>query len=495
MANATPKKTPKTKVPVNAGKNTGLKRSRKVPRFISILVFAIILPLASVVGVGAFLNKDISDSLNLNQASVLQEESIASEFSFAATEDEGSETSGEADRQATGNEGLVGKSSILIPNIPSSFCVPTDTKREEGKVIAVLDSQTLYVELDGEVVPVRYLGITPPLIGEKGGASAFDANLSLEGQDVILVSDGQEKNDDGELLRYVFSGEYFINFQLSEWGLASVSSEPDNFACEGFFLAAENTAKEQKIGLWAYVDVRMDPEEWESWPVIPLISDNAIAIYQAAIEAGRDPARFSIMGDCQSPEYLMFGHFEYQSFSMPHEYEYLQPTLDNYAGQWVRNSVTVHTGNTVASLFSPLWTDPERCDASENPIDCELRINNASVSLIMLGTNWGRGRDGEFDTSLRAAIAYLIDQNVLPILVTKADATNPDYPLNQIIVQVAYDYDIPLWNYWAALQGLEYGGMDPDDEMGIHTTIEAYPVKRWTGLQTLHAVREAVVEP
>ncbi len=59
------------------------------------------------------------------------------------------------------------------------------------------------------------------------------------------------------------------------------------------------------------------------------------------------------------------------------------------------------------------------------------------------------------------------------------------------MAQIAYDYDIPLWNFWAAVQELPNHGLDPDDRMDIHLTSEAYGIKRITGIQVLHALLTA----
>ena len=90
----------------------------------------------------------------------------------------------------------------------------------------------------------------------------------------------------------------------------------------------------------------------------------------------------------------------------------------------------------------------------------------------------------------------MIDHNVLPIIVTKGEATDPDFPLNQIMAEVAYDYDIPLWNFWAGIQDLDNHGLETELLNNIyHLSIDSYPIKRWTGLQTLQALNDAVYGP
>ena len=47
-------------------------------------------------------------------------------------------------------------------------------------------------------------------------------------------------------------------------------------------------------------DVRLDPEDWQNWPVVPTVSAVARAIYEAGLEKGTDPDHFSKVGDCQN---------------------------------------------------------------------------------------------------------------------------------------------------------------------------------------------------
>lgn len=382
-----------------------------------------------------------------------------------------------------------------LANIPTSYCVSAESPREVAQVITVTDSETLHVELNGHLATIRYIGIDTPDLDQPFGVEAFDINRSLEGQFVVLVKDKTDVDEDGRLLRYVFLGDYFINYQLLEWGLSEVINPGPNSACAGLLLVGQNIAIEQKIGVWEPVDVRMDPNDWQNWPVVPLISENAKEIYLRGVSVGNNPNHLSVLGDCQAPQWLLFGRLDWDTYELGEELSYLQLAVDQYAGNWGRESVTVAYGNTVASLYSVYWADRILCQSGESPIDCELRINNPNVALIMLGTNWGAGNDAEFESRLRSTVQYLIDRNVLPIIVNKADATTPNYPLNRIMAQVAYDFDIPLTNFWASIQGLYNHGMDPSDPLGIHILGEAYPYKRMTGLQSLDAILSAIALP
>jgi hypothetical protein len=93
----------------------------------------------------------------------------------------------------------------------------------------------------------------------------------------------------------------------------------------------------------------------------------------------------------------------------------------------------------------------------------------------------------------------------VPVLSTKADNLEKDESINAIIARLAQEYDIPLWNFWAAVQGLPSAGLQPD---GAHLTFaspffdlpdnmeHAWPVRNLTALQTLDSLwRGLAVSP
>ncbi|MEK6256044.1 MAG: thermonuclease family protein [Chloroflexota bacterium] len=469
---------------------------RKLSRIAIVLMFGLAFPLVSVAGAGLVFQQDILDYLTLSPTSIQQEPSNQIlGGSVSLVEDRDTEQAFQEEGRETIDIDYQNEQTLTLPIIPTAYCVPANAQVEEGKVIRVTDSQSLEVEIADSTVQVRYLGIETPAIDEHLAQYALEVNQTLQGRTVLLASDGPNENEAGELLRYVFSGEYFINYQLIMMGLAVTPEFQSGLACDGFFLAARDMAEEQQVGVWEWIDVRMDPKEWETWPVVPLISDNAKEIYLASIASGHAAGHFSILGDCQAPQWKLFGSFDSQSLNIPAELVYLKPSMEKYAGQWGRNSITVKSGNTVASLYSVYWADPAFCGPAESAIECELRANNPSVALIMLGTNWGNGKDADFDRRMRETVEYLIARNVLPIIVNKADPANPyvrEFPLNRIMAQIAYDYDIPLWNFWASVQHLYNGGIDPNDPYMIHLNDDAFKIKRWDGLQTLHVLHEAV---
>ena len=104
---------------------------------------------------------------------------------------------------------------------------------------------------------------------------------------------------------------------------------------------------------------------------------------------------------------------------------------------------------------------------------------------------------------MRKIIEYSINHGVLPIIGTKADNFEEDESINQTIVRLALEYDIPLWNYWLAVQSLPNQGLEKD---GVylkwgHVRFDdpenlqlAWPVRNLTAMQALDLVWRDVAD-
>lgn len=101
---------------------------------------------------------------------------------------------------------------------------------EVGRVTRVIDGDTIDVDIDGEVIRVRYVGVNTPERDEPCYADATDANRRLvENQTVRLVRDSSDTDRYGRLLRFIYVGDTFVNQVLVEEGYAeAVLYEPDD---------------------------------------------------------------------------------------------------------------------------------------------------------------------------------------------------------------------------------------------------------------------------
>jgi len=253
---------------------------------------------------------------------------------------------------------------------------------------------------------------------------------------------------------------------------------------------------------------RRDPlpeEAWMDMPVVPTgVSDRARLIFEYGHSIGNDPTHFSIIGDCQNVSSYFLSTFDKPGdYSLGEEYAYLQPTIDYYQGSFSRVSLAVKGGFNAAAVISPLRADPEACNPNESPLDCELRTWRPSIVIVSMETWWSDKPAEEYDKYMRRVLDRIIETGALPIIATKADNLEGDHAINATIAQIAYEYEIPLWNFWAAVQPLPGKGLSSDR---FHLTFarnffddpvrmkSAWPWRNLTALQTLDAVHNALAE-
>lgn len=251
----------------------------------------------------------------------------------------------------------------------------------------------------------------------------------------------------------------------------------------------------------------LEPDAWKFMPIVPLIvSDKTRQIYAAGQLRNNDPHAFSILGDCLSLPINLFGNYGKSPtrYNLG-EYTFLQEVIDWFQPSFNRQSVTLHDGFNTAAVLSPLRADPDQCEPNETPLVCEYRIHRPSYALISLGTDDNKTPPDVYEQRMRKIVEYTISQGVVPILATKADNREGDYAFNAILARLAYEYNIPLWNFWAAVQPLKNHGLTGDDghlawadpnHLEYPFSMEvAIPVRNVTALETLDAVWRAVSAP
>ncbi len=239
-------------------------------------------------------------------------------------------------------------------------------------------------------------------------------------------------------------------------------------------------------------DTRPKPDSWRTWPVIPTLSAAARQIYLKGIQMGNDTSRFSTVGDCQSEPNVFLGIYATDRYFLGDNYQYLQETINFFHDSFGRKSLSVRDGLSAPSALTPLWADHTACEPTENPVACELRTYHPSLVFVNLGTNWKAGASAErYGAYLRQIVDLLISQGSLPILSTKADNVEGDNSLNRETAQVAYDYGLPLWNLWRAVQDLPNHGLDSSRE-DIYLTTEAWDRRSFTALEVLDALRKSL---
>lgn len=239
------------------------------------------------------------------------------------------------------------------------------------------------------------------------------------------------------------------------------------------------------------------PEAWEIAPITPQATDRAREIYALGQEIGNNPASFSKVGDCQNVESFFLSAFdEPESYSLGN-FDELQSTIDHFSQSWSRESAAVDNGFNVASVLSPLWADAELCNSDESPIACEYRLHQPSIVVISMETWWAGRPVSEYAEYLVEIIDFWASNGVVPILATKADNWEGDHSINRTIYEVAQAEDVPLWNFWRAVQSVPNNGLSEDD---FHLTFarnffddpqrlqNGWPIRNLTALAAIDAV-------
>jgi hypothetical protein len=238
--------------------------------------------------------------------------------------------------------------------------------------------------------------------------------------------------------------------------------------------------------------------------VIPTVSQTARDIYQRGLQMGNNPRAFSKIGDCQAVPPYFLAPFDYGvgAYTIG-AYGSLNAAIEHFSGSFARQSIAANSGFNVATVFVPLWADPQRCLRNESPLACEFRLHRPSIALISMETWWGGDASG-YESYLRRIVEFSIAKGTVPILATKADNIEGNGSINAVIVKLAAEYDVPLWNFWAAVQPLPSHGLHPD---GFHLTWErpfyddpavlekAWPVRNLTALQAIDAVWRGLTAP
>ena len=262
----------------------------------------------------------------------------------------------------------------------------------------------------------------------------------------------------------------------------------------------------QTITASPIVPQRLSCEDWQSWPVIPGVSETAREIYRRGQGSGNNPSAFSKIGDGEISTAWFFTAFDLgEEYYDLGPYQVLRPVIDQFQGSFERTGMAARRGFNTHKILDPGMSDAVACESDDSPLTCELRLHQPAFAILSLGTNqvW---EPEEFEAGMRQILDILLSQNVVPILSTKGDNLEGDHRINRTIACLTEEYDLPLWNFWSAIQPLPDHGLQPDLE---HLTYygktdfddtdamkSAWTVRNLTALQALDAVwRSVTVQP
>ncbi|MBE7512543.1 MAG: hypothetical protein HS103_06990 [Anaerolineales bacterium] len=157
----------------------------------------------------------------------------------------------------------------------------------------------------------------------------------------------------------------------------------------------------------------------------------------------------------------------------------LEPTLQRYLAGNARGGQNSFLNPPIAAgngwgadrILQAGFANPTLC-GNDSPLVCELKNVRPAVMVIMIGTNDSGGvAPEEYTQNLRRIVEITMERGTIPILSTippkllGAWHTERVTLWNNIIRGMAYQYEIPLWDYWFALQSLPNQGISGD---GVH---------------------------
>jgi len=229
------------------------------------------------------------------------------------------------------------------------------------------------------------------------------------------------------------------------------------------------------------------------------VTAKARQVFVQGQSMGNRPYVFSRVGDSITASPYFLTPFGGSSFDLGAYQNELIDVLNYFKGSFTRASLAAGNGWGADRILQPGYSHPDVCGA-DSPLVCEYKQAKPAVALIMIGTNDSGGVDpAVFEANLRQIVQISIDMGVVPVLSTIPPKQNSAWNAeranqwNAIIRMVAQQYEVPLMDYWAALQGLPNQGISED---GIHPS---YPPDGATGkftadhLQYGYTMRNLVV--
>lgn len=250
------------------------------------------------------------------------------------------------------------------------------------------------------------------------------------------------------------------------------------------------------------------------------LTGRAREVFLAGQALGNRANVFSKVGDSITVSPVFLTGVGLGSYRL-HAHSALQPVIDYYTvasarqeeNSFAYTSLAAKVGWRARAVLSPASADPAFCQPDETPLACEYRVVRPSVALIMLGTNDVPFTPvDEYEADMRRVIQFTLDRGIIPVVSTlpplfRAGLEGRVELLNSVLVRLAREYEVPLWDYWAALQSLPGQGMAGD---GVHPnwapaghSADFAPeylqygtnVRNLTGLYALDAVWRSAIQP
>ncbi|MBN1120358.1 MAG: hypothetical protein JXJ17_04720 [Anaerolineae bacterium] len=205
------------------------------------------------------------------------------------------------------------------------------------------------------------------------------------------------------------------------------------------------------------------------------ITAHSRQIYLNGQTLGNKSTVFSKVGDSITHSPAFLNPIGQGRTDLHEEYAYLQPAINWFMGtarvanSFDNPSLAERYGWTSADILNPASAEPG-C-AGRSPLVCEYELSHPSVALIMIGTNDSTGHLSvdAFRANLQQIVDISLEYGVIPVLYTIPwNAYGDVSGLNNVIVSTAWVYDVPLIDYYSAMEALPNHGVSDD---GVHPSL------------------------
>jgi hypothetical protein len=229
-------------------------------------------------------------------------------------------------------------------------------------------------------------------------------------------------------------------------------------------------------------------DDWQRLPpeiTLPdAVIENIRIIFRAGQGLGNRRNVFSKVGDSitANPFFLApvtdgaYRLGDHQSLHRP--IAYFDGTARDGLDSFSNTSLAAAVGWSTDAPLNPRFADPVLCQPGEVPLVCEYRLVKPAVALIMYGTNDVGFFDAEsYEGNLARIVRTSIEMGVIPVLSTipvRLGYEERVIEFNGLVAEVADRFDVPLWEYGAALDMVAGFGLAPD---GVHPSLPPQGVR------------------
>lgn len=259
--------------------------------------------------------------------------------------------------------------------------------------------------------------------------------------------------------------------------------------------------------------------------IIPLIDASMKARLQGILNSStRNPAAFAKIGDSITESGSFLVDIGCNAYDLG-AYTNLEPTIQNFrettftalSPTWCGgNGNSFNRASTSAEAGWTTGTALAIGACGESFFRCEIKATNAGYAYIMYGTNdLERSDTTTFRSNLSRIVSETISLGTVPILSTippRLDSSAMGALVagyNQAVQEVGATYQIPVVNYWQALQnigaadhyGMDGDGVHPEAYQGGNASIftaaglkSGYNVRNLTFLQIMEKMKRIVTD-